>query len=49
LRKLTQPKEPVDPPIARLDYLVDTQITHPTDAHIAKLMAPAKIHGHGDE
>jgi hypothetical protein len=33
----------------KASYLTTTQMIHPSDAHIARLMLMAKIQGHGDE
>jgi hypothetical protein len=46
LNNLADPN-PINEPTAA--HLIDAQITHPRDAHIARLMPIAKIQGHGDE
>jgi hypothetical protein len=38
---------PINEPTAA--HLIKAQITHPRDAHMARLMPMAKIQGHGDE
>jgi hypothetical protein len=43
------PRGPGAPQPIKASYLTNTQMIHPIDAHIARLMLMAKIQGHGDE